>query len=323
MPQSQIPAEIFADYIVEKLRRTNPHIDLCVDESKYVKGGALVHIPQSGNSPDVVKNRSVFPAVALQRGDTMITYNLDVYSTDPVHVSWDETAEISYDKTDSVLNDHTTTLIESCGDNICYNWVHGLVKVGNAYNTVTIPATNIIRTSGEQEDVNPEDGQTLQRCALHYRDLQTAQAKANKAGVPKDRRYAMIESYMYQQLIDSFSANQMAAFQGTADLAKGVVGMFAGWKILERGLVVNFDENDVPLPPEQALSATDNIGCLCWHVESVTKAKGDIVPFQNENDALHYGDVMSSLLKHGGRCRRQDWKGLYAIVQCPDAPGAP
>lgn len=313
---SAIPVEIFATYIVEKLRKTNPHLQYAVDESSSVLGGSVVHIPQAGNSPSVVKNRSSFPATAVQRGDSHITYALDVFTTDPTHVTWHEENENSYDKTDSVLTDHVETLAESVGDWMIYNWVHGL-KMDNtgAYVADTIPSANIIATSGDATAVNAEDGQTGTRKAFSYKDLQKAQGMMDKAKVAKGNRYAMIESYQMQQFIDSLSSNQMAAFQQTADLANGVVGTFATFKILERSSVLALSSAGVIRTPGAALEATDNLGSICWQMNSVAKALGDTKPFQNVDDPTYYGDIFSALVKTGGRCRRADWKGVIVIRQ--------
>ncbi|MDR3286882.1 MAG: hypothetical protein LBT27_05525 [Prevotellaceae bacterium] len=312
---SAIPVEIFATYIIEKLRKENPHLMAAVDEGSFVLGGSVVHIPQAGNSPSVVKNRKTFPATALQRGDSFVTYPLDVYSTDPVHLTWHEQNEISYNKTDSILNDLVQTLIEAVGDNILYSWLSGLKPSGGTFVADNIPAANILVTSGSAAAANPDDGQTGNRTAFSYKDLQKAQAMMNKGGVPKTDRYAMIESYQYQQFIDSLSSNQMAAYQGTADLENGVVGRFAGFAILERSSVLAFADDGTLRVPGEALSATDNLGSLCWQKASVAKAQGDIKPFQTTDDPTYYGDIFSALVKIGGRCRRADWKGIIAIVQ--------
>ena len=68
----KVPQEFWSSYIVEKLFRTNPHMKLCFDESKFVQGGAVVYIPQAGAKPNVVKNRSSLPAAAVQRQDTSV-----------------------------------------------------------------------------------------------------------------------------------------------------------------------------------------------------------------------------------------------------------
>lgn len=312
----KVAQEIWASYIVEKLWKTNPHLNLCYDESEHVKGGSIVYIPQAGAKPNVVKNRSQRPAEAVQRNDSAIFYPLDDFSTDPTTITWAENMEISYGKTDSVLGDHTNVLSEVAGDEILYSWVKGYKPTAGGGMTVEyIPTKNQLFTSGGAAAVNDEDGQTGQRLAFTYKDLQSAQAKMNKAKVSKEGRYAMVESNMLQQLIDSLSSNQMAAFQASADLKNGIIGRFAGFDILERSSVLAFDGTNKPIVPGQALAATDNLGVLCWQKDSVTKALGDKELFQRVGDPQYYGDLYSCIVKLGGRCRREDWAGILSIVQ--------
>lgn len=307
---SPIPVQVFRDYIIEKLRKVNPFLAFAIIETAFVLGGAVVHIPNAGASPTVVKNRSTFPATAVQRTDSFVTYALNVFTTTPTFVTWHEENEISYDKTDSVLNDHVQTLMEAVGDDILYAWVTGIKSDGTAD---SIPAANIIKTTGAAVAVT-EDGQTGTRKAFTYTDLANAQAKMNKMNVPKSDRYALLESYQYQQLINSLSSNQMAAFQQTADIANGIVGRLAGFNILERSSVLAFNDN-VPVAPGTALSATSCLGALCWQKDSVALALGDIKPFQDDDNPQYYGDIFSAAVKAGGRCRRQDWAGVISIVQ--------
>ena len=308
---SQIPVEVFCSYVMEKLHKSNPFINHAVNESSYVLGGSVVHIPQAGESPTVVKNRKTFPATAVKRSDSFVTYPLNVFSTDPSHISWHEENEISYDKTDSVLRDHVETLMEAVGDETLYAWVTGSKADGS---DDIIPDTSIIKTSGEGVDAT-ESGQTGKRKAFTYKDLQKAQALMNKHNVPKTGRYLLLESYMQQQLIDSLSANQMAAFQQTADLKNGIVGRLAGFDIMERGSVLVFDANDKPKAPGTNVTAASNLGAIAWQQDCVSVALGDIKPFQDTDNPQYYGDIFSALVKAGGRCRRSDWKGVIAIVQ--------
>lgn len=316
MANPKIPQEFWASYIVEKLRKTNPHISLCFDESKYVKGGSVVYIPQAGAKPNVVKNRAFGAATAVQRGDTAVMYGLDVFTTDPTAITHAEANEISYEKQDSVLGDHTNTLAESIGDELTYSWIRGVKPaVGGGTTVEFLPAGRRIPTSGADTAVNPEDGQTGTRKAFTYKEVQGMQAKFNKDNVPKDNRYAMLESYMHQQFIDSLSANQMAAFQASADLENGIVGKFAGFTFLERSSVLALTTGGVFRLPGEALAATDNLASIFWHKDSVTKALGDTELFQDMGNPLYYGDIHSGLVKMGGRCRREDWKGVGIVVQ--------
>ena len=315
---SAIPVDIFEAYIMQKLHRTNPHWNACTDESSFVLGGSIVHIPQAGNSPSVVKNRKSFPATAIQRGDSFVSYPLDVFSTDPTQITWQESNEISYDKTDSVLNDMVATLVEAVGDNLFYYWVNGLKPSGSSFVSDQIPVSNIIATSGASAAVNSSDGQTGNRKAFTYHELQLAQAVMNKQLVPKTDRYACLESYMYQQFLDSLSANQMAAFQQSADLTNGIVGKFAGFNLMERSEVLSFETTNTTVNvPGAALLPTDNLSALAWQKDCVAKAAGDIKPFQRIDDPMYYGNIFSALVKIGGRTRRQSWKGVLAISQAP------
>lgn len=316
MANPKIPQEFWVSYIIEKLRRTNPHIMLCTDESQYVKGGSIVYIPQVGAKPNVVKNRGFGAATAVQRGDTAIMYALDIFTTDPTAITYAESNEISYAKTDSILADHTDTLAETIGDELTYSWVRGLKPtVGGGVTVEFLPVSRRISTSGTVEAVNPEDGQTGTRKAFNYKEVQAMQAKFNKDNVVKENRYAMIESYMHQQFIDSLSANQMAAFQATADLTNGTVGKFAGFTFLERSSVLALTAGGTFRLPGEALAATDNLASIFWQKASVTKALGDTELFQDLKNPMYYGDIHSGLVKLGGRCRREDWKGIGLVVQ--------
>ena len=316
MANPKIPQEFWASYIVEKLRRTNPHIMLCFDESKYVKGGSVVYIPQAGAKPEVVKNRAFGAATAVQRGDSAIMYGLDVFTTTPTAITYGEANEISYEKTDSVLGDHTNTLAEQIGDELVYNWIKGVKPaVGGGTTVEYLPSSRQIPTSGAATAVNAEDGQTGTRKAMTYKEMQKMQAKFNKDNVPKQNRYAMLESYMQQEFLDSLSGNQMAAFQASADLENGIVGKFAGFSILERSSVLALTSGGVFRLPGEALAATDNLASVFWQKDSVTKALGDTNLFQDMGNPLYYGDIHSGLVKLGGRCRREDWKGVGLVVQ--------
>ena len=61
--------------------------------------------------------------------------------------------------------------------------------------------------------------------------------------------------------------------------------------------------------------AADNAGALAWHENSVCRALGEVVAFENEKDPTYYGDIYSFLVRAGGRPMRSDVKGLLAIVQ--------
>jgi hypothetical protein len=63
MPKQQgvaygIVLETWANYIIERFWKDNPFLKAAYDDSQYVVAGRIVHIPQPGSKPAVVKNRS-------------------------------------------------------------------------------------------------------------------------------------------------------------------------------------------------------------------------------------------------------------------------
>ncbi|MDE3185271.1 MAG: hypothetical protein KGM16_17805 [Bacteroidota bacterium] len=145
-----IVLEVWANYIIERFWKDNAFIKNAYDDSDYVLQGRIVHIPQPGSKPVVAKNRTVFPAVAVRRTDTDVTYTLDEYTTDPTHIPNIDKVHLSYSKQDSVLGDHMGVLNETVADDMLIKWG------GNA--------TFVSTTGGPNADtVAPVAGQTLTR----------------------------------------------------------------------------------------------------------------------------------------------------------------
>ena len=79
-----IQKEIWQDHIEGNLFKGNECINAVTIADSYVIQGKVVHIPQAGALPNVVKGRTSLPATVVQRTDTDVTYTLDEYTTDPI-----------------------------------------------------------------------------------------------------------------------------------------------------------------------------------------------------------------------------------------------
>lgn len=301
-----VQVEIWVRYIINKFWKQNAFLKHAFNDDQYVVGGKIVHIPQPGTNPTVVKNRNTFPAAAVQRADTDITFPLDVYTTDPTHIIDADKVELSYDKMDSVLGDHTNSLNQLVADDILIKWLTG------------IAAGNIIRTSGANANVTAT-GQTGQRKVFVHGDLRKAALAMNLQDLPDTERYTLLEANMADQLFESLSNTQYRDFSSYADAATGVIGKLYGFNIMTRSSIAMATSADAINPLGAAVAATDNVVSLCWHKNSVTRAMGEVKVFDNPNRAEYYGDILSALLRAGARRRREDNKGVIAIVQAPAA----
>ncbi len=294
--------ETWANYIIERFYKDNQFLRFAFDDSQYVVTGRIVHIPQPGSKPAVVKNRNAFPGTAVRRTDTDVVYALDEYSTDPTHIPNIDQIHLSYSKQDSVLGDHMQVLDETVADDMLIKWG------GNA---------TIVETTGAA--VAPITGQTGNRKGFGHTDLKKLMIKMNTDNVPKTERYILIDDNMFEFFYDSLSENQTRDFSRFVDAENGIIGRLHGFNIMTRSSVLAATNANAIKALGSALAATDHLCSIAWHKNSVAFAIGDTKLFENTNDALYYGDVYSTLVMAGGRVRRDDAKGVYVIKQAASA----
>jgi hypothetical protein len=306
MPQGSAQAtvlEAWAKYIIERFWKDNGFLKNAYDDSPYVLQGRIVHIPQIGAKPVVVKNRSVFPATAVRRTDTDILYSFEEYTTDPTHIPNIDAINISYSKQDSVLGDHMSTLTETVADDMLIKW--------------GADAT-VVRTTGGPTAVTvaPVTGQVGTRLGFHHKDLQKLMIKMNVDNIPKDgNRNVMIDDNMFDYFYDTLGDTNAKDFSRFADAANGIIGRLHGFNIMTRSSVLAATSGNAIKALGSSLAATDNLASLAWHKQSVAFGIGDKKLFQDLNNPLYYGDIHSLLVMAGGRVRRADGKGVYLVAQ--------
>lgn len=295
-----IQQEFWVNYIVGNLFKDSQFVNFCDNEDQYVLNGSVVHIPTAGATPAVVKNRSSYPASVVRRTDVDITYALDVYTTDPIHIPRAEELEVSYDKMGSVLDEHVSALGQVMGDDLLIKWL-------------TNPGT-VLRTTGSASAEALAPSATGTRLAMTKDELRKAAAYMDRNNIPASERYALIPSDMYQQLLtDSTLLGRDGIFGGEVDLKNGIVGTLYGFKLMKRSAVAVYDATPTLKALGAAGAATDNMAAICWQRNAVTKAWGDKEFFEDKKNPLYYGDIYSALCKMGGRVKRT--AGVVAIVQ--------
>lgn len=298
-----IQVEIWVDYIIERLFKDNAFLNYAWNDDDKVLAGKVVHIPNPGARPTVVKNRSSFPATTVQRTDTDITYPLDEFTTDPTHIQNAEMVETSYNKIESVLGDHIGYLTQDVADNLILRWLD---------ESVTSPV-KLYTTGADTAATAP--AATGTRKALTTGDLRRCQLAMNVANIPRTERYFMPSANMLDQLISSLTETQYRDFSSVVDPKEGILGRLYGFTILDRSNVAIASSTNVIKAFGAAGAVGDNEVSIAWHKNSVSRAKGDVMFFEKLNDPQFYGNVYSALLRMGGRRRRSDDKGVIALIQ--------
>ena len=298
-----IVLETWAKYIVGRFWKDNEFLRNAYDDSDYVLQGRIVHVPQIGAKPTVTKNRSVFPATAVRRTDTEVLYSLDEYTTDPSHIPNIDSVHLSYSKQDSILGDHMSVMSELVADDMLVKWAANatVVYTTGGSGAATVPAVT---------------GQTGTRLGFHHSDLQKLMIKMNVDNIPKDgNRFVLIDDNMFDYFYTSLSDTSAKDFSRFNDAANGIIGRLHGFNIMTRSSVLQATSLGAISALGAALGATDKLASFAWHKNSVAFAMGDKMLFQDLKNPLYYGDIYSVLLMGGGRVRRTDGKGVYAILQ--------
>lgn len=300
MAYMAIDVEVWSRVLVENLFKDNAFLNNVFNADEYVLNGAVVHIPNAGAKPAVVKNRSSFPAAAVQRSDADTTYALDTYTTTPSHITKRDQETIAYDKITNILSEHIETLNEVIGDAILEKYS-------------ATAAGNIIRTTGANVAAHLASA-TGNRKKLLKEDIKALQTAMNKANISKADRFILLDSEMFGQLQDD--ADLIKRDTGAElDMKNGVIYRLYGFNVMERSSVLRYDNAGTPVPIafDAAGSAAHNAGALAWQKNSLERAVGTTTLFQDTANPLYYGDVYSALVTMGGRIRRA--AGVYAIVQ--------
>lgn len=297
-----IQKEIWINDIVENLFKANPHLNYATNADEFVLAGKVVHIPNAGSVPGVKRNRTNLPASVTIRADVDITFSLDEYTTDPIMIPNAEEYEVSYDKRASVTSEQSNALSELVGDWFFYYWAPSA-------------STSIIRTTGASTTAHIGTGN---RKKVEVADVKKAQLYLNKQGIAKNDRYAILDADMYDQFTDGLTVTQYRDFSASYNQAEGIVGRLFGFTFLDpRATVLTYDNTSTPVvkTPDAASANTDNAGGLFWQKDAVIRALGAKEFFESEDDPTYFGSIYSALIRAGGRKKRNDGKGVIALVQ--------
>lgn len=201
--------EIWLSDIVEPLFASNTFAARAVNHSSFVTD-RVVHVPNAGTPPQIVKNRGTYPAVAAQRTDADLTYQIAEYTTDPVHVTNADEVELSYDKRQSVIASLRTALADKVHLDLLDTWIGGADQTTAA--TLTRDTVLTLMQAFDSQDV-PQTG----RCLI-----------TTPAG--------------YASLLTSLTEFEGQSFLGSANAQSGIIGRLYGFDVYQRSTLTTSEE---------------------------------------------------------------------------------
>lgn len=296
-----IQRELWQSTIVEGLFADNSFMSKAVNDDMYVNMGKKVHIPNAGAPSGVEIDRSTVPATVKKRTDVDVEYTLNELTTDPIYIPHADMVELSYNKRNSVVSQDRAQLIEKAAEQMLYNWS---------------PASDhFVRTTGTKTAAAHTKDATGNRKSLVKADVLNLMVKFNADNIPQEDRYLLLDANMYAQLLDDLTEGDQRAFFASADAQNGILGKLFSFNVMQRSQVLRYATGGTLTKWGTTGAADDNAAGLAWHMNSLSRALGEVKMFGDVDNPLYYGDIYSFLVRCGGTIRRNDKKGVYALVQ--------
>lgn len=306
-----VTIETWEDFIASNLWKGYQWLLRAKDRTGRVIGASVVHIPQAGAVVGTQRNRSQYPVPVVKRSDSDITYVLDEISSDATHIKDAETIELSYDKINDVLGDHTNKLGQDVARNAVYRWFAGL-------NTA-----NIVRTTGADTAVYLTTATGTRKKALAVDIAAGKTVMNNQTKRESGKRIALMTEDFYNQLKSDATLTNKDTMDALGAVWKdGDLTRVHGFEIIRIDVAPRWTNASPPVAKDSFDSsvvdaAADNDACLLVDLDFVHIAKGEIKFFETLQDAMMQGDVYSALVRMGAARERADQAGVVAVVQVP------
>ena len=301
-----LQTEIWVTEIQENLFPANDFMSRCKDHTAFINH-LTVHLPQSGANPAVFKNNTSLPVNINQRTDSDFTYSLNNYKGEPILITNLEEMQNSYDKRSSVLGNVTRNMRFAIGNQTLYAWTPS-------------GASRIVRTSGTAVNTALAPSATGTRNAITLNDISAMKAKLDNDNVPLEGRILMMPADMYNNQLLQINNIQAFYAYNMPVVQTGKAPTIFGFEVMIRPSICVYDTSAVvktindlgsPLAP----LATDNLACIAYHPDFVSKAEGSINVYAAENLPQYYGSILSIEVQHGASPLRPNYIGVVALVQ--------
>lgn len=313
-----VAVEFWDNYIASNLYKTYEWLNRAKQRAGNVLNSTVVHIPQAGAVPNVVRNRTQFPIGKVNRADSDITYVIDELSSDTTIVKEAEKWELSYAKTPDVIKDHMNELIKRIAQNTLFRWS------GKNTSMLNLNAANVKRPAGGGTAGHLLSGATGTRAAVLVSDLQAIKtviiAQTKLVTNPGKRAFFMSEDFYTELLTDPVFASLLNYAKIGAVFQNGDLISLLGFDIIRTDVMPRFDNSGTPVAKDGldttvANAATDNDVIIAVDFDFVHLAKSDSKMFFRADDPDYQGDIMNLQARMGASRERVDQAGVAALVQ--------
>lgn len=250
------------------------------DWTPWVENDAIT-LGDIGVAPNVVINRNVYPVPATTRTDAPLKMPLTNYSTDSTIHRKIEQIALSYDKRQSIINDHKSVLLEKIGE-------HGIYNVSPASNTANTP---VFKTGG------PVSAQTGNKIMLSD-DIVKMAIAWDGLKLPSAGRTLVVPPAMFWEFVSSNDTiKAQAERNGQGGTGTGVWVEWMGFNIRPRVTTANYNKGTLVKNAWGAVPTGNDKQAAVAYIKgkSFGRALGDMHMFATIDDPDQQGDKINFL----------------------------
>ena len=259
---STLNKQIWISQIMEKFYPEASFLNYAKDMTENVDFDKI-NLADCGFDPDVLVNNTTYPIAVVERSDTPLSIELDLFETENTLVRSPEAVELAYNKLESVIYGHRMALRSKTGQKAA----HAFAPSSDTVNTP------VLITTGDN------NGEGFKR--LIPEDILRLKKKYDLLDVPYDNRYLVLDPNHVEDLI----LFDLKAFKDITDFKDGQPNRFAGFNILQYTKTPKYNVNTkVKLPWGAVADANTTFASFSFSSEEVMKADGTVNMFERIND---------------------------------------
>ena len=255
--------QVWTNQILEGFYPDDSFLKKAVDYSQFVESNRL-HIASAGIDPKVLINNTTYPIEVSGRGDTDNEISLDKFETENTLVRRPEAIEYSYDKLESVIRQHRSTLRKS----VSMKAIHAFAPDSDT------KKTPIVNSTGEA--VNG-------RKRLTFADILTLKERFDDVEIPLEERYIVLHPKHVSDLL----LEDIKLFKDITNMKDGEPFRFAGFGFYSFSQMPYYrqEENTYKKIPFNAVKEDGDVfASVAFYAKEVMKADGEIYMYATEDD---------------------------------------
>lgn len=287
--------QVWIKQILEGFYPDDSFLKKTVNYSEFVENNRL-HIASAGIDPSVLINNTTYPIRTVGREDNDNEIILDKFETENTLVRRPDTIEYSYDKLESVIRQHRSTLRKSVA-----------MKAAHAYAPETdTEDTPVISTSG-----NTAGG----RKRLSLADILCLKERFDDAQIPLEERYMVLHPKHVSDLL----LEDIKLFKEITNLKAGEPFNFAGFGFFsfsQMPLYRLVDGRYKKVPFASLKESSDTFSSIAFYSKEVMRADGEIYMYATVDDPKERATIVGFDKRFVALPIRG--KGVGAIVSAPE-----